>query len=189
MIWEERVFEQAGCPVLTPQSYREEILMQPDRDFFLTLVWEQVDFSGSQVKNIASTNVLKSLYFLKRERPELACGVILGQVEALREVFESSGLPQSILHKDGRLYYLHQDAKLITHFLEFMDRYEELALESLYSFPTVPREGYLIYPEYWVKELGRHWKKWGKNTQNWWRKADQENKYAFIWNTFFVWHF
>lgn len=53
-----------------------------------------------------STGMMRTLYFLKRDNPDLNCGIINFHDEVLREVFENAGLPQTIYIVDGRPYYL-----------------------------------------------------------------------------------
>ncbi len=55
---------------------------------------------------------------------------------------------------EGKTYYLDNVYLGINHVTEFLDRYEELAIEGTYKELSLPYEGYLIYLEYWKKHLG-----------------------------------
>lgn len=60
------------------------------------------------------------MYFLKRDLPDLNCGIISGHLEKLKEVFENSGMPQSVLIVDSELYYLPWEARSINFLHEFL---------------------------------------------------------------------
>ncbi len=49
---------------------------------------------------------MKTFYFLKSEMPNLNCGIIESTNEILREVFDYTGLPQTIYIANGIPYYL-----------------------------------------------------------------------------------
>ena len=52
--------------------------------------------------------LLKTLYFLVREKgKEVNVGLIYTDDELVREAFEHRGIPQSVLIKDGRTYYMN----------------------------------------------------------------------------------
>ena len=40
-----------------------------------------------------STGMMRTLYFLKRDNPDLNCGIVNFHDEVVREVFEIAGLP------------------------------------------------------------------------------------------------
>lgn len=134
--------------------------MKPDDSWLVSILYEGRVMRNKDhpPDNQMSTLVMRSLLFLKREQPQLKCGIIYGNHETLREAFENGGLPQSIYITNGKPYYMSIDAKLVHHLIEFMERYEELQLYTYYSELSLPREGFLIYPEYWVKALGSWWK-------------------------------
>lgn len=76
--------------------------------------------------------MMQTLYFLKKERPEVNCAFILKDDETLREVFENQGLPQSVYVVQGNTYYMDNIYLGINHVLEFIDSYSEMSVESTY---------------------------------------------------------
>ena len=75
---------------------------------------------------------MKTLYFLQRDYSDWANYAWMDtHEEFLREAFENDGLPQTIFIKDGKPYYVPWSAIGYNKMLEFMVRYEEIAVDAL----------------------------------------------------------
>jgi hypothetical protein len=123
-IWKSNLTENQGCIKLNTTYYREHIFDKPESNWFVSIVSPP----HPRFENKYSTIMMQTLYFLKKEMPELNCAFILKDDEVLREVFENQGLPQSLYIVGGITYYMDNVYLGINHVLEFLQRYEELAV-------------------------------------------------------------
>ena len=97
------------------------------KEWYLSLV---VAPTKDNTPDKSSTLAMKTLYFLKRDNPDLNCGFILGQDEMVRESFENAGLPQHVYVKNGKTYYIANDELSVSHFERFVSNYTHYAVTA-----------------------------------------------------------
>ena len=95
---------------------------------------------------------MKTLYYMARDYSDLAnYGIIYSTDEYLREAFENVGLPQSIYIKDGKPYYIDYISVGLNRYLEFFERYDELAQHAFEDL-HLPANDFTIYLHYFLKD-------------------------------------
>lgn len=98
-VWTYGAIEASGVVKVTQEIYEEKIMNNKKGD---KPWWVVIIVPGTKTKFWHSTYVMKTLYFLNRDYPEEAnYGFIDTNDEYLREVFDNSGIPQSMYIKDG----------------------------------------------------------------------------------------
>jgi len=151
-IWTYNVATDMGVIEITDEIYEEKLLnmQKGDKPWMVVIL-----LPGLNDNHWHSTYVMKTLYFLARDYPEMAnYGFINTHNEHLRECFDNNGIPQSIFVVDGHPNYQIYDAFGPNRYMEFMTRYQELALHNQSPLIPIPY-GLKIYPHYWLKGIGR----------------------------------
>lgn len=109
-IWEYKIVEQMGVINMTSSMYMERVYnAKPypgfDKPWLICLI-----APGNDYVIYPSSFLMKSLYFLQRDFPDKAYYAFVdGTEEYVREAFDYELIPQCLLIKDGRPYYLGWD--------------------------------------------------------------------------------
>ena len=183
-IWHQNLTEKQGCVRLNSSFYLEHIYDQPESSWFISIVSPIT----KRQDNHYSTTMMQTLFFLKRERPDINCGFILRDDEELREVFENQGLPQALYITEGNTYYMDNTQLGIEQVLEFLQRYKQLAVQGAYKELTPPFEGYLIYFEYWKKHAGLWAKRLYKETTRFIKRSDPNHDLRMFYDPALEWY-
>jgi hypothetical protein len=125
-IWLHNVTYSQGCRDLTKELYLSQIIDSDDT--WIVSIYLPGDPTKEEPdrQNFYSSEIMKSLYFLKRDLPSLNCALLNWHDEEMREVFESAGLPQTLLIVNRKVYYMQWEAITVQYLHEFLIRYEEL---------------------------------------------------------------